>query len=375
MHGGMDLIDLLLRNTDETTSCHSNQPWSITIGYSHENLSPEQSGADDFLDTLLGGSDFSSAPTSPLWSPCTTDSGIYEDSQMDPTKSPNSNSCKPFPAFDTQSLPQPPPLEEPPAKLANEKTSDVSIDLGWECGDLQEQLGITYYLTTNQSSLSSQALTVKDLLLSNLGQEAQRIPQHSLQEFVLNEDEKKLLAKEGVNIPTKLPLSKSEERVLKKIRRKIRNKHSAQESRKKKREYVDSLEGRMSACSTHNLQLQRKIHQLEETNNALLEQLSRLQALLPNSYSKTTQRGTCILPDTYSQLSQREYTETKVPSRSLQSMDEVQDIRPPPPSLLFVSKGFEALCNLAEKLWPQTDPPTTDFPPSHHQDPRHCDDH
>lgn len=62
-------------------------------------------------------------------------------------------------------------------------------------------------------------------------------------------------------------------------------------------------------------------------------------------------------------------------SRSLQSVDEVQDIPPPSLPLLSVSKGFEALCSLTEKLWPQTDRPTTNFPSSHHQDPRHCDDH
>ncbi|KAM7400837.1 hypothetical protein PAMA_005151 [Pampus argenteus] len=382
-HGdGMDFIDLLLRNTDETTSCHSNQPSTITI---HDTLSPEQSGADDFLDALLGESDSSSAPASPLWSPCTSDSGIYEDHPTDPTETPHPPSCKPFSAFYIQ----PPPLQQPLGKLSNEMT-DVSIDLGWECGDLQEQLGIAYYLSTNQGSLlsSSQTLTVKDLLQSNLEHKAQQIPQHSLQDLVLNEDEKKLLAKEGVNLPTRLPLSKCEERILKKIRRKIRNKHSAQESRKKKREYVDSLEERMSACSAHNLQLQRKIQQLEETNNALLEQLSRVQT--PNSSSKTTHRGTCILvlllsfsllissnlqPDPYSQRNQREYTETRVPSRSLQSVDEVRDVPPSPLPLLSVFKGFEALCSLTEKLWPRTDFPTADFPPSNHQDHKHLDNH
>ncbi|XP_030016443.1 cyclic AMP-responsive element-binding protein 3-like protein 3-B [Sphaeramia orbicularis] len=379
---GMELIDLL-RNTDETTGCHSNQQWTINI---HDTLSPEGRGADDFLDTLLGGSDSSSASTSPLWSPCTTDSGINEDQTADHTESPHSPPCGPVSDFVTQSLFQPPPLENhpPPSKIKNETTPDVSIDLGWDCGDLEEQLGIAYYLKTNQSSLllSSQSLTVKDLLLSNLGQKGQRFPQHSLQELVLNEDEKKLLAKEGVNLPSKLPLSKSEERVLKKIRRKIRNKRSAQESRKKKREYIDSLEGRMSACNSHNLELQRKIHQLEETNNVLLEQLRQLQALLANNSRKATHRGTCILvlllsfsllissnlqPDPYSQLSQGEYTETKVPSRSLQSM-EVRDIPPPQPlPLLSASWGLEALCSGMEKFWSWTDLPTADH--------RHRDDH
>ncbi|XP_034559218.1 cyclic AMP-responsive element-binding protein 3-like protein 3-A [Notolabrus celidotus] len=338
VHAGMDLTDLLLRNIDETASCPSNHPWSITID---NTLSSEVSTADDFLDALLGGSECSSAAGSPLWSPCTTDSGINDDPPTDPMESLQPPSCVAFPAFDTLSFPQPLPLENQPA--SNDTKPHVSIDLGWETDDLQEQFGIAHYLTSNHRSplLPAQTLTVKDLLLSNLGQNAQQSPQNSLQELVLNEDEKMLLAKEGVNLPNKLPLSKFEERVLKKIRRKIRNKHSAQESRKKKREYVDSLEGRMSACNAYNLELQRKIQKLEDTNHALLEQLSRLQALLPNSSSKTTHRGTCILvlllsfsliistnlqPEPYSHRSRGEYVLTQVPSRALQSVDEAQDI-------------------------------------------------
>ncbi|KAA8587255.1 hypothetical protein FQN60_016691, partial [Etheostoma spectabile] len=124
VHGGMDLFDYLLRNTDETTGCHSNQSWTITI---HETLSTQGSAADDFLDSLLGGSVSSSAPASPLWSPCTTDSGINEDTPSDPKDSFHPAFCTAFPAFDTQSFPLPPvPENKPPP---NEKTSDVSIDL------------------------------------------------------------------------------------------------------------------------------------------------------------------------------------------------------------------------------------------------------
>ncbi|XP_026231080.1 cyclic AMP-responsive element-binding protein 3-like protein 3-A [Anabas testudineus] len=379
VHSGMDLIDLLLSNTDETSGCHSNQPWTIRV---HDTGSPEESAAEDFLDALLTASDTSSATASPLWSPCTIDSSITENHLTDPTCSLYPPTCSASQAF----------LQSPPLDNQLPPKPDVSIDLGWDSDDIQEQLGFAYYVTTNQSYplYSSQTLTVKDLLLSNLGQKSQQFPQDALQELLLNEDEKKLLTKEGVNLPSKLPLSKFEERVLKKIRRKIRNKRSAQESRKKKREYVDSLEGRMSACSAHNLELQRKIQRLEETNNALLEQLSRLQALLPKSSSKTRHKGTCILvlllsfsllisshlqPDPYSQVSRRGYTKTKEPSRSLQSMDEGQDVPPASLPILTVSRGYEALRSLTEKLWPGKVPSMVEYPSSHHKYHRHQDDH
>ncbi|XP_056913091.1 cyclic AMP-responsive element-binding protein 3-like protein 3-A isoform X1 [Takifugu flavidus] len=255
---GVDLADLLFGCTDEIPCCHRNQPWTPF------NDTCNVADTSDLLDALFLKSESSSAVASPLWSPCTTDSSTTEDPPTDPTESFPSSFCAGFPIADTPSFP--PSLECQPAPA--QKNPYVSIDLGWESCHLQQDFGIAYYLSKTQASPLSphQPLTVKDLLLSNLGKTGQQIPQHSPQELILNEDEKKLLAKEGVKLPGKLPLSKLEERVLKKIRRKIRNKRSAQESRKKRREYVDDLEGRMSACSANNLELQRKIQRLEETN-------------------------------------------------------------------------------------------------------------
>merc|ERR1712226_1628757 len=57
-------------------------------------------------------------------------------------------------------------------------------------------------------------------------------------ELSLTEEEKRTLLSEGYPVPQRFPLSKAEERSLKKIRSKI----SAQESRRKKKEYLDRLE-------------------------------------------------------------------------------------------------------------------------------------
>jgi len=113
--------------------------------------------------------------------------------------------------------------------------------------------------------------------------------------LILTEEEKRLLKDMSVTLPTDLPLTKEEERNLKTVRRKIRNKASAQESRKKKKEYVDGLEHRVSLCTKQNRDLQKKVNQLENTNQSLLSQLKKLQNLVSKTTSKTAQAGTCVM--------------------------------------------------------------------------------
>ncbi|XP_071445531.1 cyclic AMP response element-binding protein A-like [Hetaerina americana] len=105
-------------------------------------------------------------------------------------------------------------------------------------------------------------------------------PKGSTGVLMLTEEEKRTLLAEGYPIPTRLPLTKAEEKSLKKIRRKIKNKISAQESRRKKKEYMDALEKKVENLSNENSEYKKKIENLEGNNASLLSQLQKLQALV-----------------------------------------------------------------------------------------------
>lgn len=110
----------------------------------------------------------------------------------------------------------------------------------------------------------------------------------------LNAEEKRLLQKEGITLPSHYPLTKHEERELKRIRRKIRNKISAQDSRKRKKEYVDGLEDRVKQCTEENITLLKRIKALQSQNQSLAGQLKRLQALIQKG-NKSAQPATCLM--------------------------------------------------------------------------------
>ncbi|XP_067600094.1 cyclic AMP-responsive element-binding protein 3 isoform X2 [Pseudorca crassidens] len=131
-------------------------------------------------------------------------------------------------------------------------------------------------------SLSREHVSI-DLDTERYGEEgAQMTPLHveepaeqepqEIARLILTEEEKRLLEKEGLTLPGTLPLTKMEEQVLKRVRRKIRNKKSAQESRRKKKVYVGRLESR-----------------------SLLDQLRRLQAMMIQTANKASSGSTCVL--------------------------------------------------------------------------------
>ncbi|KAF7990053.1 hypothetical protein HCN44_008996 [Aphidius gifuensis] len=117
----------------------------------------------------------------------------------------------------------------------------------------------------------------------------------------LNNEEKRLLEKENITLPSHYPLTKTEERELKRIRRKIRNKISAQDSRKRKKEYVDGLEDRVKQCTEEKIALLKQIKALQTENQShqtlnrsLVGQLKRLQALIQKG-NKSAQPATCLM--------------------------------------------------------------------------------
>ncbi|XP_012670196.2 cyclic AMP-responsive element-binding protein 3-like protein 1 isoform X1 [Clupea harengus] len=118
--------------------------------------------------------------------------------------------------------------------------------------------------------------------------------------LMLTEEEKRTLIAEGYPVPNKLPLTKTEEKALKRVRRKIKNKISAQESRRKKKEYVECLEKKVETYTSENNELWKKVETLETANRSLLQQLQKLQTLVSGKVPRScrmasTQTGTCLM--------------------------------------------------------------------------------
>jgi len=121
---------------------------------------------------------------------------------------------------------------------------------------------------------------VKILNIPNKKASVQQQPHTTFQELKLSDEERRLLAKEGITMPSHFPLTKSEERELKRIRRKIRNKISAQDSRKRKKEFLDTLQQKIQEVEEEKLLLNKKVRTLELVNARLSAQVKKLQNAL-----------------------------------------------------------------------------------------------
>lgn len=60
---------------------------------------------------------------------------------------------------------------------------------------------------------------------------------------------------------------------------------SAQESRRKKKEYMDQLERKVEVLVTENNDYRKKLENLEDSNKRLMNELAKLQAAVARSHS------------------------------------------------------------------------------------------
>lgn len=195
------------------------------------------------------------------------------------------------PSDDTLQLPPTPPSSNHGDSDGSLPPSSPHLPLPPSSPQLQQRTGAR---ASSSPCSSSTAISCSPLLTAP----------HKLQgsgPLMLTEEEKRTLVAEGYPVPNKLPLTKSEEKALKRVRRKIKNKISAQESRRKKKEYVECLEKKVESCTSENGDLWRKVENLETANRSLLQQLQKLQSLVsgkvvPRSCKMvSTQTGTCLM--------------------------------------------------------------------------------
>ncbi|KAI5096933.1 cyclic AMP-responsive element-binding protein 3 [Silurus meridionalis] len=223
---------------------------------------------EDFLNRLLGEEDEAFTAPCVSFSPLGSDSGISDD----PSSSPQSDrecvmecvmedvvqgvvECYEAQVVETDHC------YALHSVCTDKPNRDVFIDLD----DMDESLSPDVSSPELPCSLTIEESTLNYKL------------DHTFQfkEIELTDEERRLLDKEGVTIPTHMPLTK--------------------ESRKKKKVYVDGLENRVAVCTAHNQELQKKVELLQKQNMSLMEQLRKLQAVVKMSTMKTSTTSTCIM--------------------------------------------------------------------------------
>ncbi|VDM18850.1 unnamed protein product [Hydatigera taeniaeformis] len=112
------------------------------------------------------------------------------------------------------------------------------------------------------------------------------------QRLVLTAEEKRLLVQMGQRVPTVFPLTRCEERAIRTMRRKIRNKLSAKASRARRQEYLSRLESRVADCHKENQRLRCRVTELEKDKRGLLANLRQMRSyvarLIAGTWSPTS---------------------------------------------------------------------------------------
>ncbi|XP_057287221.1 cyclic AMP-responsive element-binding protein 3-like protein 4 [Pezoporus wallicus] len=107
--------------------------------------------------------------------------------------------------------------------------------------------------------------------------------QASFPELVLTEEQKQLLLAEDF---TYLPLTQVKDQLVKKARRKVRNKHSTQNIYRRKKRNMKNLENKVAACMAQNQSL-GNIRALQKQNRSLFGQFRELQAFVSQPSNRT----------------------------------------------------------------------------------------
>ncbi|KAF5401173.1 BZIP transcription factor [Paragonimus heterotremus] len=139
---------------------------------------------------------------------------------------------------------------------------------------------------TEDDSFSISAVTRQESFLHNedlaCGKPGERL--------YLSVEERKMLLSMGVRLPARFPLTRAEERALRTVRRKIRNKLSAQASRIKRQEYMSNLERCMEVSNKENEKLRRQIAKLEGDKRDLISHVRRLRSYVARLLNREDRR-------------------------------------------------------------------------------------
>eukprot|EP00730_Choanoeca_flexa_P019021 TRINITY_DN9278_c0_g1_i1.p2 TRINITY_DN9278_c0_g1~~TRINITY_DN9278_c0_g1_i1.p2 ORF type:complete len:424 (+),score=124.92 TRINITY_DN9278_c0_g1_i1:2945-4216(+) len=174
----------------------------------------------------------------------------------------------------------------------------------------------------------------------------------------MTEEEKRLIEHEGFKFPNR-QLTKTEEKQLKKLRRKVKNKISAQDSRKRRKEYVTKLEGNIKQAAAVNTTLKTRVTSLEKQNQTLLEQLRQLQATLQQKMSgNAASAGTALmlLGLCFSMFVSPDAVNGSLPT----SLPGFDTINTPASATTFTSRTLKSVPDVSATSWKASDTASVD---------------